>query len=265
MTNSSDLAVSAGIGTSPKRAALLRSPGAAARTAGILYLISWVCFFAGAALVSPMRDVGHDLAVIHSQSGQLITGVLLEFADGAATVGFAVVLLPYLRRGGEALAHGYVALRVLGAAMYLIAGAATASLITLSEQFVAAGSPVGGAYRAAQAVAVGQATWAVTLDVAPFAVGAVLLYVLLYRTRLVPRFIAVWGLVGVGMLAVANLINPDVTQLGAAALLVVPMSLNELFLAGWLIVKGFDQQALAPTEAPTPTTSAADARVGAAS
>jgi hypothetical protein len=261
MTNSSDVSIGSGVGTPPQTAALLRSAKASARAAGILYLISWVCFFVGAALVSPMRDVGHDLAAIHTQSGQLITGVLLEFGDVAATVGFAVVLLPYLRSGGEALAHGYVAMRVLGAVMYLIAGAATASLITLSEQFVAAGSPVGGAYRAAQAVAVGQATWAVTLDVAPFAVGAVLLYVLLYRTRLVPRFIAVWGLVGVGMLAVANLINPDVTQLGAGALLVVPMSLNELFLAGWLIVKGFDRRALAPTDAPPP---AADSRVGAA-
>lgn len=235
----------------PYAAAQSRSPRAAARAAGILYLISWAAFLVGASLLAPMRDVGHDLAVIHTESRQLIAGVVLEFGDVAATVGFAVVLLPYLRRGGEALAHGYVAMRVLGATAYLVAGIATASLITLSEEYVAAGSPSEGPYQVAQALAVGQSTWAVSLDVVPFLVGAVLLYVLLYRTRLVPRFIAVWGLVGVVLLAIANLMNTDVTELGLAALLVVPISLNELFLAGWLIVKGFDERALAPSDAST--------------
>jgi len=230
----------------------MRSHRAAARAAGILFLISYASFTVGSVLVAPMRDVGNDLAVIHTQSGQLITGVLLEFGNIAAIVGFAVVLLPYLRRGGEGLAHGYVAMRVLEGAAYLIAGVATASLITLSEEYGAAGSPGGGAYHAAQAVAVGQSTWAVTIAFVPFATGAVLLYVLLYRTRLVPRFIAVWGLVAVGLVAVFNLMDSDVTELGPAALLVVPIIVNEFFLAGWLIVKGFDQMALAPSDAPTP-------------
>lgn len=244
----------------------LRSHRASARAAGVLYLISWVTFLVGTVLVAPVRDVGHDLAVIHTESGQLIAGVLLEFGNIAACTGFAVVLLPYLRRGGEGMAHGYVALRVLEGAVYLIAGISTASLITLSEAYVAAGSPGGGAYQAAQAVAVGQSTWALTLHVMPYITGAVLLYVLLYRSRLVPRFIAVWGLVAVGLLAAFNLMGADVTNLGPAVLLVVPITVNELFLAGWLIVKGFDRVALAPSDATTPTaTSAAPARAFAAS
>ncbi len=222
----------------------------AARAAGVLFFISYVSTFVGAALVAPMRDVGHDLALIHTESGRLVAGVLLEFCNVAAIIGFAVVLLPYLRRGGEALAHGYVAMRVLEGAAYLIAGVATASLITVSERFVAAGSPGGSPYRAAQAVAVGQSNWAVTLAFAPFAVGALLLYVLLFRTRLVPRYIAVWGVVAVALATVFNLIGADVTTVGPAVLLVVPIILNELWLAGRLIVKGFDQQPAAVQGAP---------------
>ncbi len=85
-----------------------------------------------------------------------------------------------------------------------------------------------------------------TIAFVPFATGAVLLYVLLYRTRLVPRFIAVWGLVAVALAAVFNLIGADVTTIGPAVLLILPIIGNEFFLAGWLIVKGFDQTALAP-------------------
>ncbi len=240
-------------GTAPYGATHLRSHRAAARAAGILFLISYASFFVGEVLVAPMRDVGHDLALIHTQSGQLVTGVVLEFGNVAAIVGFAVVLLPYLRRGGEGMAHGYIAMRVLEGAAYLIAGVATASLITLSQEYVAAGSPGGGAYRATQAIAVGQSTWAVSIAFVPFATGAVLLYVLLYRTRLVPRFVAVWGLVAVALAAVFNLVGGDATQVGPAVLLVVPIILNEFFLAGWLIVKGFDPRALARSDAPTST------------
>ena len=239
------------------QATRMRSHRAAARAAGILYLISWVSFLVGTVLVAPLRDVGHDLAAIHTESEQLLGGLLLEFGNIAACIGFAVVLLPYLRRGGEALAHGYVALRVLEGAVYLIAGVSTASLITLSEEYVAAGSPDGSGYQAAQAVAVGQSTWALTLHVMPYVAGAVLLYVLLYRTRLVPRFIAVWGLLAVGLLTVFNLMGADVTNGGPAVLLVVPIAINELFLAGWLVVKGFDQRALAPSDAATPTSTSA--------
>jgi hypothetical protein len=250
MTNSLESYTSEGTGRVASGVVRGRSHRAAARAAGILFLISYTSFLAGSA---PMREIGHDLAAIHTQSGQLVTGVVLEFGNVAAIVGFAVVLLPYLRSGGEALAHGYVAMRVLEGAAYLVAGVATASLITLSEDYVAAGSPAGGAYRAAQAIAVGQSTWAVTIAFLPFATGAVLLYVLLYRTRLVPRFIAVWGLVAVGLVAVFNLVGADVTKIGPEVLLAVPIILNELFLAGWLIVKGFDQTALARSDAPTPT------------
>jgi len=253
MTNSLEMHTIEGTGTAPSEGTHLRSHKAAARTAGILFLLSYASYLVGEALLTPIRDVGQDLASVHTQSVQLITGVVLEFGNVAAIVGFAVVLLPYLRRGGEGLAHGYVAMRVLEGAAYLIAGVGTASLITLSEQYVAAGSPGGGAYQAAQAVAVGQSTWAVTIAFVPFAVGALLLYVLLYRTRLVPRFIAIWGLIAVALVAAFNILGADVTEIGPAVLLVVPIILNEFFLAGWLIVRGFDPTALGTSNASTPT------------
>jgi hypothetical protein len=75
------------------------------------------------------------------------------------------------------------------------------------------------------------------------------------------------GLVGVVLLAIAKVMNTDVTALGPVALLVVPISLNGLFLAGCPIVKGFDERALAPSAAPTSTAVPAGpaAWVGAAS
>ena len=82
--------------------------------------------------------------------------------------------------------------------------------------------------------------WAGKLATVAFILGAIGLYSLLYRSRLVPRFIAAWGLVAVAMLIVANALAVDVTAgFQPLALLYLPIALNELFLAGWLLVRGF--------------------------
>ncbi len=74
--------------------------------------------------------------------------------------------------------------------------------------------------------------------------GAVLLYILLYRSRVVPRFISVWGFLAVAALAMTMVFDiPDLTQtFEPAMLLYLPIVANELFLAGWLLVRGFQAE-----------------------
>lgn len=220
-------------------------PRTAARTAGVLFLISYLGFGVGTALLAPLRDIGHDLAAIDGERAQVLAGVLGEFVNIAAIIGFAVVLYPYLKRAGEGLALGYVAMRILEGAAYLVAGVSTLSLLTLSEEVGAAGGTASAEYAGLQVLALGQSEWAATLATAPFIVGAALLYVLLLRSRLVPRFISLWGLISVGLLVLSNVLAPDTQNLGPAALLVLPIIANEFFLAGWLIVRGFSPAASA--------------------
>ena len=72
-----------------------------------------------------------------------------------------------------------------------------------------------------------------------FIAGALFFYILLYRTGVVPRFIALWG--GFAVLALTLVVV--LTLLGVAwpglGLLVIPIVLNEVFLAFWLIFRGF--------------------------
>ena len=75
-----------------------------------------------------------------------------------------------------------------------------------------------------------------------FALGAVLFYALLYRSKLVPRWLSVWGLVGVVMVVLMNVLGMDLT---VGWFFAMPIILNELFLAGWLLIRGFDKKALA--------------------
>jgi len=100
---------------------------------------------------------------------------------------------------------------------------------------------------------------AVVLDTAVFPVGALILYSLLYRARLVPRWLSAWGLVGAVLyLAGGVLLALDLTGASSAPLVLsnVPLAVNELVLAVWLIAKGFS----APAAAPQPLTDDALAR-----
>ena len=219
----------------------------AARTAGMLFLVSYVGFSVGTALLAPTVDPSHDLATIYPDRTQVVVGVLFEYVNVAAIVGFAVLLYPYLKRHGEGLALGYVACRILEGAAYVVAMVSTLSLITLSKEAAAAGAPDAPAYEVARSVALGEGYWATQMATVGFVLGAVVLYSLLYRSQLVPRFISVWGLIAIVLLVAANIVVPDVSKgFEPAALLYVPVVVNELFLAGWLIVKGLSSSAVGP-------------------
>ena len=73
-----------------------------------------------------------------------------------------------------------------------------------------------------------------------FSLGALLLYIFLYRSRLVPRLISIWGLIAVVGLFTWNMVAAFGLSISAGMVFVLPMILNEIFLGFWLIVKGFE-------------------------
>jgi hypothetical protein len=74
-----------------------------------------------------------------------------------------------------------------------------------------------------------------------FSLAALLLFYLLYQTKLVPRFISIWGLISVALVFAWNVIELIGISISFGMILAIPMILNEIFLAIWLIIKGFDQ------------------------
>ena len=75
-----------------------------------------------------------------------------------------------------------------------------------------------------------------------FIVGALFFYLLLYRTRLIPRFISIWGILATIILFIVTIIKLFGVDLVILDALVLPMILNELFLTCWLMIKGFNSK-----------------------
>jgi hypothetical protein len=139
------------------------------------------------------------------------------------------------------MALGYIGFRIIEFVMQILTGLSPLKLLTLSEEFVGAGATAISAYQAAGTALLAERTWAFQMVSITLVLGALLFYTMLYRTKLIPRFISIWGLIG----AIGVLVNTIVDMLGFSMInMGVLMLLNEVFLGVWLIVKGFEPSAI---------------------
>ena len=218
---------------------------------GVLFLLGYVGVFLGGAFYAPVVDAPDYLSQVYPNSGELIGGLLIELVNDLAVIGIAVLLFPILRKHSESIAIGYVALRLIEAITLIVSKINLLSLIPLSQEYIAAGAPANSYFQALGASALAERYWASQIQTIFFILGALVLYYILYRTRLVPRFLSVWGLFAVVALTAANLMGiSDPTQgFEPAMLLFAPIFISEILLAIWLMIKGFNPDAVASPSA----------------
>jgi hypothetical protein len=217
-----------------------------ARFVGALFLIAMVTSLLGGVWLESITGAPDYLVELSSQKTQVVSGVLLELVNCIAVVGIAAALFPLMRVHNEALAAGYLGTRVIEAVVLSVAAISPLLLVTLSQEYVAAGAPDAAYFQTAGAlVMAARENLASLLTPVFFSLAALLLYYFLYRSRLVPRLIPVWGFIAVVALFTWNLLEAFGLSVSAGMVFALPMILNEIFLGLWLIAKGFNSPALA--------------------
>lgn len=229
-----------------------------ARVVGGLFLTATVAGLLGVALEQSVVGATDYLTKAARSEAQVATSALLVMMMGLAVVGIAIAIYPVLRRYSERLALGYVVARSIEAVIYVIGVIALMTLTTLGRAFVDAGSPTGSWYQSVGDVLLAVRDWGghAVLDAAVFGVSALILNYVLYRTDLVPRWLSLWGLGGAFLyMAAGILVTFGLEPLSTPQILLeAPLGLQELALAIWLIVKGFDTASLARHSLEEPAT-----------
>jgi len=215
-----------------------------ARVVGGLFIIGTVAGGLGLTrFEQPVVDASDYLTKASLHEDQVATGVLLTLVMGVALVAMAVVIYPVLKRRSERLALGYVIARTLEAAFYVIDAVLLLTLLTLSRRFADAGAADSSVYRTLGDLVLAARDWAGNglLDATAFGLSAVILNAALYRARLVPRWLAVGGLVGAASyMAAGVMVIYGLEPLSTAqVVLEAPLGVQEMVLAIWLIVRGF--------------------------
>ena len=215
---------------------------------GILYIIGTVAGILSLVFTGPVLEEPDYLIQVSTNPNQIVIGALFVLTMGLALAMVPVMMFPIMKRYNEALAVGYVLFRgALETATYLALVIGWLSLTSISQGY-ANGTAADTLYFQSLGDVVLRAHDQIghVLTIV-FVLGALMFYYVLYRSKLVPRWLSGWGLLAaipyfvsgiLGLFAVLSLTSPG------QMVLVLPLAVQEMVLAGWLIVKGFNSSSV---------------------
>ncbi len=226
-----------------------------ARLVGVLYIIGTVAGILSLTVTAPVRDAQDMVISLAANENALVAGALIVLTMGLALAMIPVLMFPILRRHNETLALGYVVFR---GGLETVTSMATAIswllLLALGHAYVQAGVPDLSGFQALGTVLLrGEAIESVSQIVFPL--GALMFYFMLYQTQLAPRWLSGWGLVA-ALLWLATSLSVTLGLIAGQMstiqiVLALPIGVQEMVLAVWLIVKGFNPSAIAALSART--------------
>jgi hypothetical protein len=204
-----------------------------ARAVGGLFIIGTVAGILSRVVTRPVQNAQDYLMSVPASETRLVVGALFILMMGLALAMVPVMMFPILRKHNEALALGYVVFRgwlllVPLSQIYAQAGALDASNVQALGTLLLEAKEIG------------------SILTIVFCLGALIFNYLLYQTKLVPRWLSGWGLIAIvpylaaGLLAMFGIIH---ALSPIYAILNLPLALQEMALAVWLIVKGFNSSA----------------------
>lgn len=221
--------------------------------AGVAYLLTFVFSIPTLGMKAPLDNPDFILGV-GSTTG-VTWAALFDFICGVAGIATAVALYPVARRQSRSSALGFVVSRTLEAAILTVGAISVMAMVTLRQDFAGAGSEVATSLNVTGQSLLALHDWSFLFGpgIMP-AINALLLGSILYRSRLVPRWLPTMGLIGAPLLLVASLgtLFGAWDQVSSPSVLVVPLALWELSLGFYLTFKGFrpspllDEDAIAP-------------------
>jgi hypothetical protein len=211
---------------------------------GALFIMAIVLLFVGQAIYEPILGSPTYLEDASPRRTTVVAGILVEFIGVVAAVALIpAFLFPVLKPHGEALALGYLAFRLVEVVLHAVDKLIKLSLIGLSQTYLDGKADL-AALHAVGEWAQSASYWAFWLSIVAFGLAALIYYSVSYRARLIPRWISAWGWIAAVLMLVGTVL-PELgmlTGLSGSALelvFVLPIALNEMVMATWLIVKGF--------------------------
>ena len=214
----------------------MRSAKSTGRIIGMMLLIQLAGLIVPFVLLLPL--VSRDyLASAAGASSQIKVAVFLLFANCALTVGISIAAWPIFRQYSSALALLLVAVSVIMFSLQAVDNAHILSMLSLSERYVQGGGPE-ELFQALAAVVGSTRKWGHYSELLVIDAWIFLLYIFLYRFAIVPRALAVFGLLTV-MLHFTGITLPLFLSYRSVTLMGATMALSHVAVALWLIVKGF--------------------------
>lgn len=229
-----------------------------ARIFGALYIAGTVAgglsaVFSGPILTEP-DSIAEVLQAAHDDHMQLRAGAFFVLVMAVSLSLLPVVGWAVFEKVNRTLAVGMLLFRgALEGAAYMVAVVGMLLMIPLADEYVVAGADA-ASYEAAGHVVLASGDATGYMIAVSFIIGALFLYVILWQSRLVPRWMSGWGLVASAPYLAASLLamlGVLEDRSGLQIALFMPLAIQEMVMGLWLVVRGFKREAVDRLEAST--------------
>lgn len=224
---------------------------------GALFITATVASLLSTVFLGSTLAASNYLTSVSASQNQVIIAVIFELIAAGSAFGTAVMLFPILKRNTESLALGYVVLRLIENIFYIVGALSLLIILTVGQGYVA-GAFNASYYQPLGTLLLALRDWSIWMGTLIFfGLGSLTLNYLLYQSKLVPRSLSVWGLIGAALVLLYGLVGlfsltPNMIS-SILTILALPIAVQEMVFAVWLIVKGFSPSALASLSAKTDT------------
>jgi hypothetical protein len=216
-----------------------------ARITGVLFILGTVPMLVAMGLWGQPLSSPDYLSSIAAHGAPVLLFAFTIMVMGLASAGIGISLYPVLKPHGEGLALAAMGFRLMEGTLAVASAVGYVALLAVSQEFVKAGCPPGSFFQPAGAAIKAVNDWVGNIGyIPPLCIAASIYYIIFYRTRLVPRWLSVWGLLGLALMLASGAAAGILGFLGSTSpvlfLLNLPIMLQEMVLAVWLIAKGYE-------------------------
>ncbi len=208
---------------------------------GLLYII---VFAAGILSIVYVIEKPDYLIMVSENANQVFLGAFFQLVMVPAYIGIALLLYPILKQYNERLSLGFVGFRFIAGAFHILGIISLPLFLILSREFVKAGAPdLSYFHTLGNLLRTGRDLLNHVGMIISLSIGGLMLYSVLYRSKLVPRWLSGWGLVGTALTILASLLFMfRLIDLVTPFYLIInlPLAVQEIVFALWLIFKGFN-------------------------
>jgi len=209
---------------------------------GALFVITSILGIIESNLVAPILQ--GSLNNVNQNEMLMKIGALLILSMSIGIVGIAIMLFPVLKKLNETIAITYVSFRTIECVFLIVGAVILLFLIALSKNYITAGPQDASYYQTISNLAITIRYSAFQIAMTILGLGSMMLCYLLYRSKLIPRWLSAWGFIGYALLftsALLDILGIIDTIHGRGSMMYIPGGLWELIIFPlWLFVKGFN-------------------------
>jgi hypothetical protein len=212
-----------------------------ARVVGVVYLAGFVVGIVGIGLIQSILGAPNHLSTVSANSMTVAFAAILWLMAVVGDAGHGVLMFPVLKQHSERMAIGYLAARIVDAIFIAVMVLFVLLQIPLGSEYLKAAASDASYLQALSTVFAQAQLYAYEIGMITLGLSGLMLCYTLYRAKLVPRWLAVWGLVGYAIIFCGMV--SAVMGSGLGDISSIPGGLWEVFIGIWLIVKGFNASA----------------------